>query len=135
MTAPDFQTLQLSRKPNQFLLLPEGFAAAAVPHARSPVFPLDVDALAAALQRVALAEARTRLISADDRAHRYEFVQRSAVFRFPDHVSVQVLPAGPGGSALAIYSRAKVGHSDFGVNRRRIERWLAAVRAALEPGA
>lgn len=135
MTAVDFETFQLTRKPNQYLMLPEGFAAKAEPHARSPVFPADPAALGAALRRVALAEPRTQLLSADEGAHRYEFVQRSALFRFPDYISVQIVPAGDNRSALAVYSRAKVGHSDFGVNRRRIERWVSALEAARASGA
>jgi uncharacterized protein (DUF1499 family) len=32
----------------------------------------------------------------------------------------------PGGrSTLALYSRSQLGHGDMGVNRARIERWLA----------
>jgi uncharacterized protein (DUF1499 family) len=131
MTPVEFETLTLTRKPNQFLMLPEGFTAAATPHATSPVFPADPPTLAAVLKKTALAEPRTQLLSADENGHRYEFVQRSAVFRFPDYVSVQIVPAGDGRSALAVYSRAKVGHSDFGVNRRRIERWVSALRALL----
>ena len=30
----------------------------------------------------------------------------------------------------AIYSRSLIGHGDFGVNRARIERWLAALDAS-----
>lgn len=133
MTA-DFKTLRLSPKPNQHLVLPDGYPAAAAPHARSPVFPVDPDRLAAAVKQVALAEPRTKLLSGDDAARRYEFVQRSAVFRFPDFVSVEVVTAGEGRSALAVYSRSRVGYSDFGVNRKRVDRWLAATEAALNPG-
>jgi uncharacterized protein (DUF1499 family) len=128
--AMDFKTLRLSPKPNQFLMLPAGFRAAADPHAASPVFAVDPAQLADKLRQVALAEPRTRLLSADETGRRLEFVQRSAVFRFPDYVSVEILPA-EGGSTLAVYSRAKVGYSDLGVNRRRIERWIAKLEAEL----
>ncbi len=33
----------------------------------------------------------------------------------------------PGGAALAVYGRARYGIRDFGVNRARIERWIAAL--------
>lgn len=130
----DFKTLQLGSKPNQHLVLPAGFNASATPHARSPVFAVDGPTLAAAVKRVALAEPRTELLSADEGAGRYEFVQRSAIFRFPDFVSVAIVPAGEGRSTLAAYSRAKVGYSDFGVNRKRVERWLAALKSELPAG-
>lgn len=130
----DFKTLQLSGKPNQYLMLPEGFESSATPDDRSPVFAVAGATLSAALKRVALAEARTEMLSADDDAGAYEFVQRSAVFRFPDFISVKIVPAGEGHSTLAIYSRAKVGYSDFGVNRKRVERWLTALKADLAAG-
>ncbi len=130
----DFKTLQPSEKPNRYLLLPAGFESSATPDGRSPAFTVDVASLAAALKRVALAEARTELLSADDDAGDYEFVQRSAVFRFPDLISVKIMPAGEGKSSLAVYSRAKLGYSDFGVNRKRVERWLAALEAELAAG-
>ncbi len=36
-----------------------------------------------------------------------------------------------GRATLAIYSHARSGYYDFGVNRRRVRRWLAALRAEL----
>jgi len=56
---------------------------------------------------------------------RFDLVQRSALFRFPDTVSIEVIPLGDSRSTLAIYSRSTYGYSDLGVNRKRIERWLA----------
>jgi len=39
--------------------------------------------------------------------------------------------AGPqGGSGLFLYSRSLIGWSDLGVNRARIDRWLAALATA-----
>jgi uncharacterized protein (DUF1499 family) len=45
--------------------------------------------------------------------------------RFPDTVDIEVLPVGDNQSTLAIYSRSLIGRSDLGVNRARVERWLA----------
>jgi uncharacterized protein (DUF1499 family) len=47
--------------------------------------------------------------------------------RFPDTIDVEVVPVGDDKSTLAIYSRSLVGRSDFGVNRARIARWMAAL--------
>ncbi len=38
---------------------------------------------------------------------------------------------GPPGAGLFLYSRSLFGWSDFGVNRTRVEAWLAALDAAL----
>lgn len=125
----DFKTLTLTWKPNQFLVLPAGYPAAAKPHRASPVFAATPAEILAALKAVALAEPRTSVLS--EGPGKLELVQRSKLFRFPDFVTVESVAMAPGRSALAIYSRAKLGIRDFGVNRARIERWLAAIEAKL----
>ena len=59
-----------------------------------------------------------------------QWVERSALANFPDIIAAE-LHAAPGGAGLFLYSRSLFGWSDFGVNRRRVERWLAAFEAAL----
>ena len=54
---------------------------------------------------------------------------RSAVFGFPDLVTIQVLPHGASQSSLILWSRSVYGSSDFGVNRARVAAWLAALQA------
>jgi uncharacterized protein (DUF1499 family) len=125
--ATDFATLALTWKPNQFLVLPRGFAAKAKPHAESPVFARTPDQVLDALKRVALAEPRTTLLAEDRKARQISLVQKSKTFRFPDFITAEAVPQAGGQTALAIYSRAKYGIRDFGVNRARIERWLAAL--------
>lgn len=59
-----------------------------------------------------------------------QWVVRSALLNFPDLVTGAIV-ADPGGTGLYLYSRSLFGESDLGVNRRRIEAWLAAFQAAL----
>jgi uncharacterized protein (DUF1499 family) len=132
--ALDFASLALSWKPNQFLVLPNGFAAKAKPHAASPVFAKTPDQVLDALKKVALAEPRTSVLSEDRAARQLALVQKSKTFRFPDFITAEAVPIGPGQTALAIYGRAKLGIRDFGVNRARIERWLAALQRELGRG-
>lgn len=127
----DFRTLKLSWKPNQFLVLPPNYAAAAKPHHLSPVFAAAPDDVLATVKAIALAEPRTALVKEDRSARQIELVQRSKTFRFPDLVTVEAVPVARGRTGLAIYSRAKIGIRDFGVNRARVERWLAALAAKL----
>lgn len=129
--ATDFATLTLTWKPNQFLVLPQGFAAKAKPHATSPVFARTPEQVLDAVKRVALAEPRTEVVAEDRAKRQIALVQRSKTFRFPDFIAVEAVPAAAGQTALAIYSRAKYGIRDFGVNRARIERWLAALKTQL----
>jgi Protein of unknown function (DUF1499) len=81
-----------------------------------------------ALVRVALAQPRTVLHAEFRDQLQAHFVARSARCNFPDLVAVQVTPE----SLPALYSRAVYGRLDFGVNRRRLVAWLAALDAALE---
>ncbi len=125
----DFKTFKLTRKPNQFLIAPEGYCQNAKPHATAKTYSVDAQKLEDTFADVALAEPRVTRKQTDDGQR--EFVQRSALMRFPDTISFEAIDLGEGKSTLAIYSRSKVGHSDLGVNRKRIEDWLAKLDFAL----
>jgi uncharacterized protein (DUF1499 family) len=132
----DFKTLRLGRRPNQWLVLPPGFAGASAPDGESPVFPVAPRALMQALKRLATEQPRTLLVRGDAGSGQAEFVARSRIFRFPDRITVAVFPAAGDGarSALAIWSRAVYGRRDFGVNRARVERWLRLLEGRLGSG-
>lgn len=51
------------------------------------------------------------------------YVTRSRVFGFPDYSTVR-----QDGDRLVIYARSRFGRSDTGVNRRRVEGWLADLK-------
>lgn len=83
-----------------------------------------------AVRRMALAQPRTYAhVAYDDRLQAH-FVARSAVFNFPDLIAVQVTP----NSGLILWSRSVYGEFDLGVNRKRLQAWLAALDATLPPG-
>ena len=115
-------------KPNDFLVAPEG--AAAQSDLVSEIWPMTPAELMARIDAIALAEPRTDRIAGEPGEPWATYVQRSRLFGFPDYVSVRAVEA-PGGSALAVWSRARFGHGDMGVNRARVERWLAALGAGL----
>ncbi|MFC4725786.1 DUF1499 domain-containing protein [Glycocaulis abyssi] len=124
----DFATLRPPSKPRWFLVLPEGYESLAQPHLRSlSVAMAPVDALAR-FKAIALQAPRTRLVH--EGGLQIGLEQKSAVWRFTDKITVEAIEAGPGFSALAIYSRALLGFYDFGVNRKRVTRWLDAFYAA-----
>jgi uncharacterized protein (DUF1499 family) len=123
----DFTALKLTGNPNQHLVCPPDFCAAA-PHAFSPVFDIPVDRLRARWQAVVAAQPRVALLAEYDGGMQIDFVQRSARFRFPDIVTVRFIPVPPAQSTLAIYSRSLYGRSDLGVNRARVEAWVSQLR-------
>ena len=124
----DFATLVPDTRPRRWLVLPSRFEAAASPDQDSPVFEQTPEAVLEAFKAVALAAPRVTLVR--EEAGQVELVQRSKLFRFPDYITVQAFET-QGGAALAIYSRAVIGYSDMGVNRKRIKAWLESLQAAL----
>ncbi len=120
----DFSTLKLGRKPNQYLMAPEGLCQAAKPHAASPVFGTPAADLFQHLIELARGEDRVSVTEVSEATLTAKLVARSKVFRFPDMIDCQVLPVDGNRSALAVYSRARYGVRDFGVNRARIEDWV-----------
>lgn len=67
------------------------------------------------------------LISDD---HRIEAVFKIPLFGFKDDVHILV-ETQPNGSILHIRSASRVGHSDLGVNRRRVKQILDKIEATL----
>lgn len=98
---------------------------------RAPVFDAAPDVIAARLDAVATAE-RADLIGGDLASGHMTYVARSAVMGFPDAISVRLVPV-PGGTRVELFSRSRFGYSDLGVNKARLDRWVAAVRAQTGP--
>jgi hypothetical protein len=82
------------------------------------------EAVAARLDAVILDTPRTVRLAGDAAFGTY--VTRSALWGFPDYASVRVKPDGAG-SVVTIYSRARFGQSDMGVNRARVEEWMSRI--------
>ena len=95
-------------------------------HLTSPVIAAAPPLVAARLMEGPAQEPRTQLDHSDSAAHTYHFVQRSAVFRFADDIFLW-LQEVPGGTCPVVYSKARLGYSDLGVNRRRVLRWVKAL--------
>lgn len=113
-----------SGAPNDYLVLPQGMNS---PADRMMV-PRSMPALdlMTRFDAIALATPRVERIAGGPQLLFATYVQRSAVFGFPDYISVRAVE-GEDGAALAIWSRSRFGYSDLGVNRRRVEGWLATL--------
>jgi uncharacterized protein (DUF1499 family) len=125
MTSIDFATFKMGWRPNQFFAAPAGFVSLAKPMAVVPTYSVPVDVLAAAFRAVALVSKRVSIVNEDTTRRQIDIVQRSALFKFPDTITVQFVRQGEAQSSLAIYSRATVGIGDLGVNKKRVLEWLA----------
>jgi uncharacterized protein (DUF1499 family) len=120
----DFATLTLTDKPNQFLICPSDLCAADA-DVESPVFEVPVELLAERWRQLIAAQPRVELLADDPEGRQFDYLQRSARFRFPDVISVRLIVVSPSQSTIAVYSRAIYGREDFGVNRQRIEAWIS----------
>ncbi len=92
----------------------------------SPVFAEAPSALLARFAEIADATPRTRVLAGSVAEGRITFVTRSLLWGFPDYTTVEAVPEGDG-ARLVIYARLRFGDSDLGVNRARVEGWLAAL--------
>ena len=88
--------------------------------ARALVPMADGRAGLARLAAVAEASPRVRLLAGSVEEGRMTWVARSVVWGFPDYVTAEAAPGG-----LRVWSRLRFGRSDLGVNRARLEDWLA----------
>lgn len=132
MTSIDLSMFKMGWRPNQFFAAPAGFVSMAKPMAVVPAYSVPVDVLAAAFMAVALSSKRVTIVNEDTTRRQVDIVQRSALFKFPDTITVQFFRQGEVQSSLAIYSRASVGISDLGVNKKRVITWLAMLSAKVD---
>ena len=124
----DFETLERRKSPNDSLACPPRLCKAES-DLEAPVFAADAKGLRAAMAEVIASEPRTSAVHIADDKLTDRYVQRSALFRFPDTIIVRYLEQPGGKSTVAIYSRSQLGKGDMGVNKARIERWLLKLQA------
>lgn len=125
-----FKTLKRPNSPNTYLVAPENLCDQARPDKVSGTFNMSAADLYIAL--VGMIEANTgwSLEESDESRGLIHFVSTSALMKFKDDVDILVMPAEAGdpagtrGARLAIYSRSRVGHSDLGANRKRVNAML-----------
>ena len=101
------------------------------PDLRVPPFDCNPVHLYAALREVALSQPRTILQSEAPEELKMCFVQRTALWRFPDYIEVKIAATEDGRATLTISSKARYGVEDFGVNKRRVKRWLVLLNKRL----
>jgi uncharacterized protein (DUF1499 family) len=115
-----------------FLFCPPRYCAAAEATA-SPVFPMPWERLREYWTEVISGEKRVETIAADPDERRFVYIQHSPTFRFPDIITVEFVQLAPNRSSIAIYSRSRYGHYDFGKNRKRVGKWLALLEKLAQP--
>jgi hypothetical protein len=124
-TLLDFSTLGPPRRGNTALAAPPGMHVHPdIITRRRDIPPLR---LYETLKRIALSQPRTYLHAEFAGQLQAHFVARSPRCNYPDLIAIQITPD----SMPALYSRSVYGEADFGVNRKRLVAWLAALDAAI----
>ncbi len=79
------------------------------------------------LHTIILSTPRTDVLAGGPDEEQATYVTRSQWMGFPDYTTVH-----RNGDVLELWARARFGTSDMGVNRQRVEGWLADLRAGAE---
>lgn len=120
----DLKTFKPNDKPNQYLVCPQGYCQH-TPDEISPIYSVPVEKLYHAWKQVFASKPRVSLVV--DNPNELQVVQVSLIFRFRDYVHIDLIPKGPNASTFAIYSHSRLGHYDFGVNKKRVTDWIASL--------
>ncbi|MDF1854154.1 DUF1499 domain-containing protein [Pseudooceanicola sp.] len=75
------------------------------------------------LDQIVMATPRTTRLAGSPKVGLTTYVTRSLFWGFPDYTTI-----ARGEGHVEIYARSRFGRSDMGVNKRRVEGWLAALR-------
>lgn len=123
----DFKTLKRPPKPNTCLVAPEGFCEAASADFVPPVFNMDCGALFDRLIAHIRSQTRWSNLLTDSSAWRLRCIAATPWLRFKDDIDIQLIPVNTKTTTLAVYSRSRVGYSDLGANRKRVEALIASL--------
>jgi len=108
--------------PNAFLWRPGEGAHA------TPVYQMDALSLARAFEAHVLSYPNVKRLAGSPDSLFVTYVARTPILRYPDYVSLRFLDLEGGGATLAVFSRARFGRGDFGLNRKRFLGWIEDFR-------
>lgn len=97
----------------------------------APRYAATADELLVAFARIARADFGTRLVQGSADEGMMTFVSRSRVFGFRDFTTVKAVDE-VAGAKLAIWARPRHNVYDWGVNAKRLDRWLAKLQQSFD---
>ena len=121
----DFSTLQQPKKPNAYIVLPPAFDCPAAADRVSPIYDETALALFDRISGIIAQTPGWALADTDPANYTLRFVATTLILRFKDDVHIKTFPAPSGTqSYVAIFSQSRVGYSDLGANKKRIDGFL-----------
>ncbi len=122
-------TARKPSRPNSWLLRPEGGDG------QAPIYDMSAQRLAVLFDGFVSGQPRISRLAGGPDEGMMTYVGRSRIIGYPDYITVRIIALGDGRSSMAIWSRARFGYSDGGMNRRRVENWLRRFQLFLDGGA
>lgn len=124
----NFQAFTVSFLPNHFLVCPKNYCRAK-PMAYSPAYPISAEDLFNAFNQMAARDPSIHFVYTMPESGQFELTVQSRWVPLPSDVSIQFMAISSHQSTVAIYSQSRYGVYDFGLNKRRVENWLATLSA------
>lgn len=107
-------------RPNQFLMRDGA-------DSDSLIFDETPEHLAKRFHKFAMAKPGVSKLAGEPQGLWNTYIQRSKLMAYPDYISVKISETDTGKARLVVYSRARFGRSDLGVNKARIINWTTAL--------
>jgi len=128
----DFKNIRLPTTPNFYIMCPASYCPKSAHAVVSPEFNVSVAALQVRWNNMIKKQARTTLLTSEDTNLQRLYVQLTALWHFPDFIDVRFISLDENRATLAIYSHSYFGHSDFGVNKKRVVQWIEELRPEVD---
>lgn len=117
-----------SGKPNTYRVAPLNLATQAVDQ-DAPIYRERPLVLSQAFDNFVLTQPNTVRMAGLPSSLMMTYVQTSKHLKMPDYITVKFIEIDAEHTTIAIYSRARFGYGDLGVNKKRVENWLKPLAA------
>lgn len=126
----EIATVNKTPLPNQYLICPDGYCDEVADHT-APIFNVSVDKIREVLSGIETADANFSSVNSDADDLRKKFIWRSPFWRFPNLISVEIIPLENERSTIAIYAQAQLGQSDLGANKAFVDELLRKISSQI----
>lgn len=130
----ELKSLNRTSKPNTALACPPNHCSSQRPaDITTGIYTVTSDVLRNDIIEYFDNDKNAKLVSNHEDDLSLRFVTHSPVLRFPDTIHIEFIPIDSDTSTLAIFAQAKLGHTDLGANKARIEQILVAISKYTQP--